>query len=140
MKKIIASFMTMCMFLSCNGMALAADVDPFASLTLSRYVVAALSGDSRGEIIISFNVKSSKPLATLGVESIDFYTKDGDFVDSVSGSTSNGLVRTNSSIHNSDFVYDLHSGEYYYAEVTVFAQVGSEYDSRTVTTSTVWVR
>ena len=85
MKKIIASFMTMCMFLSCNGMALAADVDPFASLTLSRYVVAALSGDSRGEIIISFNVKSSKPLATLGVESIDFYTKDGDFVDSVSG-------------------------------------------------------
>ena len=133
MKKIIASFMTMCMFLSCNGMAL--DVDPFASLTLSRYVVAALSGDSRGEIIISFNVKSSKPLATLGVESIDFYTKDGDFVDSVSGSTSNGLVRT-----NSDFVYDLPSGEYYYAEVTVFAQVGSEYDSRTVTTSTVWVR
>lgn len=115
MKKIIASFMTMCMFLSCNGMALAADVDPFASLTLSRYVVAALSGDSRGEIIISFNVKSSKPLATLGVESIDFYTKDGDFVDSVSGSTSNGLVRTNSSIHNSDFVYDLPSGEYYYA-------------------------
>ena len=109
--------MTMCMFLSCNGMALAADVDPFASLTLSRYVVAALS-----------------------VESIDFYTKDGDFVDSVSGSTSNGLVRTNSSIHNSDFVYDLPSGEYYYAEVTVFAQVGSEYDSRTVTTSTVWVR
>ena len=98
MKNIIASFMTMCMFLSCNGMALAADVDPFASLTLSRYVVAALSGDSRGEIIISFNVKSSKPLATLGVESIDFYTKDGDFVDSVSGSTSNGLVRTNSSI------------------------------------------
>ena len=115
-------------------------MDPFASLTLSRYVVAALSGDSRGEIIISFNVKSSKPLATLGVESIDFYTKDGDFVDSVSGSTSNGLVRTNSSIHNSDFVYDLPSGEYYYAEVTVFAQVGSEYDSRTVTTSTVWVR
>ena len=56
MKKIIASFMTMCMFLSCNGMALAADVDPFASLTLSRYVVAALSGDSRGEIIISFNI------------------------------------------------------------------------------------
>ena len=31
MKKIIASFMTMCMFLSCNGMALAADVDPFAT-------------------------------------------------------------------------------------------------------------
>lgn len=57
MKKIIASFMTMCMFLSCNGMALAADVDPFASLTLSRYVVAALSGDSRGEIIISFHLK-----------------------------------------------------------------------------------
>lgn len=132
--------MTLCMLLSCSGVAFAADVEPFASLTLSRYVAEALAGDSRGEIIISFNVKSSKLSATLGIESINYYTRDGDFVDSVSGTTSNGLVRTNSSIHSSDFVHNLPSGEYYYAEVTIFAQAGSEYDSRTVTTSTVWVR
>lgn len=140
MKRIVTSFIALCMILSCSGAAFAADSDPFASLTLSRYVAEALSGNSRGEIIISFNVKSSKPSATLGVESIDFYTRDGEFVDSVSGTTSNGLVRTDSSIHSSDFVYDLPSGEYYYAEVTIFAEVGSEYDSRTVTTSNVWVR
>lgn len=139
MRRIIAFFMTLCMLLACSSAAFATDVEPFASLTLSRYVAEALSGDSRGEIIISFNVKSSKPSATLGIESIDFYTKDGDFVDSVSGTTSNELVKTNSSIHSSDFVYNLPSGKYYYAEVTIFAQVGSEYDSRTVTTSTVWV-
>ena len=140
MRRIIAFFMTLCMLLTCSGAASATDAEPFASLTLSRYVAEALPGDSRGEIIISFNVKSSKPSATLGIESIDFYTRDGGFVDSVSGTTSNELVKTNSSIHSSDFVYSLPSGEYYYAEVTIFAQVGSDYDSRTVTTSTVWVR
>lgn len=139
MKRIIAFFMTLCTLLLYSGVAFAADLEPLASLTLSRYVAEALPGDSRGEIIISFNVKSSKPSATLGIESIDFYTRDGHLVDSVSGTTSNGLVRTNSSIHSSDFVYDLASGKYYYAEVTVFAKVGSEYDSRTVTTSTVWI-
>jgi len=40
------------MLLSCSGVAYAADVELFASLTLSRYVADAFSGDSRGEIII----------------------------------------------------------------------------------------
>ncbi len=52
MKRTIAFFMTLCMLLSCSGVAYAADVELFASLTLSRYVADAFSGDSRGEIII----------------------------------------------------------------------------------------
>lgn len=39
-----------------------------------------------------------------------------------------------------DFDYELPSGEYYYAKVTVFAEYKGVYDSRTVTTNTVWVR
>ena len=100
----------------------------------------ALTGSGRGEIIISYDVKSSKIATSVGVESIVFYTEDGDYVTSVSGSTRNGLVKTNNDNNAGDFKYDLPSGKYYYAEVTVFARVGSDYDSRTVTTSTVWVR
>ena len=87
-----------------------------------------------------YDVKSSKIATSVGVESIVFYTEDGDYVTSVSGSTRNGLVKTNNDNNAGDFKYDLPSGKYYYAEVTVFARVGSDYDSRTVTTSTVWVR
>lgn len=58
----------------------------------------------------------------------------------VTGTTSNGLVRTNYGIHDGDFDYDLPSGEDYYAEVTVFVEYNGVYDSRTVTTNTVWVR
>ena len=55
----------------------------------------------------------------MGVESIVFYTEDGDYVTSVSGSTRNGLVKTNNDNNAGDFKYDLPSGKYYYAEVTV---------------------
>ena len=51
--------------------------------------------------------------------------------------TSNGLVRSNASRHRSTYTYTGTSGTSYYAEVTVFAKIGSDYDSRTVTTATV---
>ena len=141
MKRMCASFLAIVMLFSTYGYASAVDVTPFrASLTLSRYFAEAFTGSGNGEIIISYDVKSSKIATSLGVESIDFYTEDGDYVTSVSGSTKNGLIRTNNDDNFGDFEYDLPSGEYYYAEVTVFARVGSDYDSRTVTTSTVWVR
>ena len=44
------------------------------------------------------------------------------------------------SFHMGDFNYELPSGDYYYAKVTVFAEYNGVYDSRTVTTNTVWVR
>lgn len=139
MKRTIFIFVTLVALLFCNSSAFASNLQPYASLTLSRYFAEATSGENRGEIIIGFEVKSSKSSASLGVENIDFYTRDGAYVTSVSGTTGNGLVRSDSNIHTSNFSYDLPSGNFYYAEVTVFARVGSEYDSRTVTTSTVWV-
>ena len=61
-------------------------------------------------------------------------------MDTVDGTVSNGLIRNDYGIHVGDFDYDLPSGEDYYAEVTVFAEYNGVYDSRTVTTNTVWVR
>ena len=131
MKRTISVFIAVVTLIFSSNVTLAADLQPYASLTLSRHYAQAFSGDSRGEIIIDFNVQSSKLSSTIGVESIDFYT--------VSGTTSNGLVKVNTAQYSNEFPYDLPSGNSYYAEVTLFARVGSEYDNYTVTTSTVRV-
>ena len=65
------------------------------------------------------------------------YKADGSYVTSITGSTSNGLIETNSDICKSYYDCQLTSGIFYYANVKVFAKVGSEYDSRVITTSTV---
>ena len=114
MKRICALLVAIMVLVSGFGAAYAADTSYRASLTLSRYIAELFPGDRSGEII--------------------------DYVTTVTGTTGNGLVKTNSSGHSDDFVKSLPSGEYYYAEVTIFAEIGSDYDSRTVTTSTVWVR
>ena len=140
MKRICALLVAIMVLVSGFGAAYAADTSYRASLTLSRYIAELFPGDRSGEIIVSYDVKASLRADSVGVESITFYTSDGDYVTTVTGTTGNGLVKTNSSGHSDDFVKSLPSGEYYYAEVTVFAKIGSDYDSRTVTTSTVWVR
>lgn len=142
MKRIFASFLLLGVIFSSLGTASASEtVQPFwASLTLSRYFAEMFAGGIAGKVTISFDVRASKPADSVGVERIDFYTEGGDYVTSVTGTTRNGLVRNNSGFNAGDFDFNLPSGEYYYAEVTVFAEVGSDYDSRTVTTSTVRVR
>lgn len=139
MRRVLASFTALVMIFSCIGMVSAAEpATDRASLTLSRYFAELFTGNGGGKVIVSFDVKASKPADSVGVESIAFYTDDGKFVKSVSGSTSNRLIENNTGFHGGDFVYTLPSGDYY-AEVTVFARIGSDYDSRTVTTSTVRV-
>ena len=130
------------MLFSCSVSAYAVDTEPFrASPTLASYVVWLFSGSGEGEVTVSFDVTASLWGDSIGVERIRFYTENGDLVATVTGTTSNGLVRNNGSTHDGDFDYTLFSGSgYYYAEVTVFAEYNGVYDSRTITTNTVWVR
>ena len=141
MKRFLTSFLLITVVFSCIGTTSAVDAQPFrASLTLSRYFAEIFAGDGTGEVTISYDVKASKPADSVGVETIEFFTEDGDFVTSVSGSTRNGLIKNDNILCAGDFEYDLPSGESYYAEVTVFAHVGSNYDSLMITTSTIRVR
>lgn len=141
MKRIMASVLLMGMILSCSAVASAAEIQPFReSPTLSSYNVWLFSGSEKGEIIVSFDVSASRWADSIGVELIRFYTEDGELVDTVYGSTSNGLIRNDYGIHGGDFDYTLPSRESYYAEVVVFAEYKGVYDSRTRTTNTVWVR
>ena len=141
MKRILGSVLLLGMILSSTAMASAIEIQPFReSPTLASYAVKVYSGNGKGEIIVSYDVAASIWADSIGIECIRFYTECGDLVDTVYGSTRNGLVRTNGSIHIDDFIYDLPSGENYYAEVVVFAEYKGVYDSRTRTTNTVWVR
>lgn len=139
MKRFFSSILMLTMiFTYCCGAVFAAEApNPRASFTLLGHSAELYIGDSRGAVYINYDVESSKHADTIGVESITFYRSDGSRVATVSGSTRNGLIITNTNIHAGDYDYTLTSGVAYYAKVKVFARAGSEYDSRTITTSTI---
>lgn len=141
MKRILTSILLIGILLSCSAIASATDIQPLReSPTLASHAVKLYAGSGKGEVTVSYNVNASIWADSIGIECIRFYTEDGDLADTVYGTTSNGLVRNNYGINVGDFDYTLPSGEYYYAEVVVFAEYKGVYDSRTRTTNTVWVR
>ena len=142
MKRTLVSVLLIGIMISCSINASATNFETFrASPTLSSYNAGLYSGAGKGEAIVGFDVAASRWGDSIGVERIRFYTEDGDLVASVTGTTANGLVCSNTGYHGGDYDYSgLPSGDYYYAKVTVFAEYNGVYDSRTVTTNTVWVR
>ena len=110
--------------------------DP-CSTTFSLFIASASKGDSAGEIKINYDVQASQPADQVGISSIKIYKSDGTYVTTITGTTKNGLIRTGAGRHKSTYIYKGSSGTSYYAVVTGFATVGSDSDSRTVTTGTV---
>lgn len=138
MKRISILFLTFAMVLTCCcSVALAINRDTRASLTLSDYEIALKAGSRNGEIRINYDVTASRASDSVGVSSIVIYTSNGKFVTAITGTTGNGLVCEDTNSNMGVYSFIGTSGLSYYAKVTVFAEVGSDYDSRTVTTSTV---
>lgn len=139
MKRIATLTLALVMALTCClGTAFATDTtDTRASLTLSDYQVEIRSGTNSREVRISYDVSASKIADTVGVSSVVIYKSNGSYVTTIAGSTGNGLIRKSDSDHAGVYSYYGTSGVSYYAEVTVFATIGSVSDSRTVTTATV---
>ena len=139
MKRILSTFIaTVLLITCCIGTSLAAsEVDTYASLTLSYYYAEMFNG-GKGTASIDFYVSSNKFVDEIGVDSIKIYESDGDYVKTISGTISNGLIGLDSYEHGDFYDVSLSPGSYY-AKVTVFATLGSVTDSRTITTSTVRV-
>lgn len=137
MKKRIFPFALtiICVFSMCIGATFAQEAR--ASTTITVYSASASRGSSSGDIKINFDVQANSLTDSLGISAIKIYKSDGTYVTTINGSTSNGLIRNNASRHKSSYTYTGTSGTSYYAEVTVSARIGSDYDSRTVTTTTV---
>lgn len=135
-KRILSLGLILTMVLTlCGGMALA--VETRASSTLTYYPVGVSKGENEGEVDISYDVLANKKADEVGVSSIKIYKLDGTYVTTVTGTVTNGLLRTNATRHSSTYTYKGTSGVTYYAEVTVYAKIGSDSDSRTVTTPSV---
>lgn len=128
-------FMVAIIITLCGSTALA--VEDRASTTLSRYPIAVFEGDNKGEIKIGYDVMASGIADEVGVSSIKIYKSNGSYVTTITGTTGNGLLRTDASRHSSTYVYEGTSGVTYYAVVTVYAKIGSDSDSKTVTTSSI---
>lgn len=108
-----------------------------ASLTLSSYLVSAKVGDNPGEIKIAYDVCPTGKADCVGISSITIYQSNGVAVKTITGTTSNGLLRTDAIRHRSTYVYSGTSGVSYYASATVYAEIGDNSDSRRVTTEII---
>lgn len=138
MKRFISIFLTFVAILSmCSGMAYAMENGVYSSLTLTSYNARLRAGNTAGSIRVSFDVKSSKLADSLGVSAIVIYNEDGEYITSVAGTTSNGLICESDSAHMGTYPCTLTSGTSYYAEVTVFATVGRITDQKVITTNVV---
>lgn len=139
MKRFLSLILAFTLVISgCFGVALATGgADPRASLTLTGYGCPIAAGSSSGKIVIGYDIKATSLADSVGVSSIVIYKSDGTKVATITGTTNNGLIKSDSMMHKGTYTYTGTSGVYYYAKVTVFATIGSNSDSRVVTTDVV---
>lgn len=109
-----------------------------ASPTIVRQGAGMDPGQEAKELRITSEITATRPVTQMGVSSIVLYKSDGTYVTTITGTTDNGLVKTSGIKYAGTYSYkNAVSGQYYYAEVTLFATIGSVSDSVTITTDTV---
>ena len=134
MKKLISCFLVCLMIFSCSS-ALAASMEPYASLSLRNTFATTSTGTRSGEIKISYQATANKTSSPIGASSIVIYKSDGTYVTTIKGSTSNGLMVNRNTSKSGSYTYKGSSGTSYYAIVNLAATAGSEYDSRNIITN-----
>ena len=108
-----------------------------ASPTLAKYAVWLKPGTKSGELRITFEVTATGMASSLGVSYIKIYKVGSSTPVTIYGSTANGL-KSSGSVHAYTYSYTgATPGAQYYAVVAIFAQIGTTFDSRTLTTRTV---
>lgn len=140
MKRIATFVLAFLMALSCGLYipASAQTAGTYASKTICSSLGYLRAGDQSGQLKIDYEVTANVPASSLGVEYIRLYTDTGKYVTSIIGSTTNGLVRKDGIAHMGTYCYnDATPGQYYYAEITVFAVIGTDYDNYTHLTATI---
>ena len=135
MKKVISSFLVCIMIFSCCGSALAADIEPYASLSLTSTYANISTGTNSGEIRINFSATASKSASLIGASIITIYQSNGGRVATIYGSTANGFMAGGVSRKSGSYTYKGNSGTSYYAVVSLAATAGGESDSRNITTN-----
>lgn len=137
MKRVIPLALAVFLALSC-ALSLPASAGATASKTICSSSAELFRGDSSGELDVEYSVSSNTTASYLGVQTIKFYKDTGEYVATIRGSTANGLVKLDHGFHMGTYTWKYATpGEYYYAEVTVYATIGSDSDTYTHTTATI---
>jgi len=139
MKKRIVSLLLMVSLMLSFGCvtASAAEIMPLASTTITSYSASVAAGRNSGEIKISYEIQAKNVASTIGISTVKVYKADGSYVTTIYGSTSNGLLGSNSNYRSSTYTYKGTSGTSYYTVITFKATVGSETDTKEFTTNTI---
>lgn len=136
MRRFLSCILAVSLLFACCGSALAADVEPLASTTISKYSAALSPGSSSGQITISYSVSALSSASSIGVSSIKIYKSNGTQVTTITGTKSNGLMTSGTNKKIGTYTYSGVSGTSYYAVVTLTATVSGVTDSKPVTTNT----
>ncbi len=139
MKRLLSAALCVVFILACcvplASAATGGGVSPMASPTISSTMVYAYPGDNPGEFCVDFRVMAVDTASSLGASSIVIHKPDGSTY-TVLGSVGNHFISSGGG-YAGTYVYKGESGKSYYAEVTLFATIGSKSDSRTRLTKSV---
>lgn len=98
------------------------------------------SSNGNGMIEICADIKATGQMTRIGMDEIEIQClSSGKWrtVDTISGTTRNGMLESNTSSYSGFYEYDGSSGKTYRAIVTVYAKNGSGSDSVPMTTNSV---
>ena len=135
LKRLFAFLLSIVLVSSLCGASFA--VEDRASTTLNSYGVSMKAGNKPGELRISYDVRAKRTADSVGVYSIVLYNSVGVYMTTVLGSTKNGLIETDDVTCMGTYSHTAVPGNSYYAAITVFAEIGDDYDSRKIVTDTV---
>ena len=109
-----------------------------ASDYINSYNAYLDQGDGSGELDISYSVTSAAGIVPLiGVSKIVVYRQNGITYNTIYGTTTNGLMASNTNAKADTYTILGVPGYSYYCKVTFYVGDGTNGDFRTVTTGTV---
>lgn len=108
-----------------------------ASNYLTLYGATLYSEGITGELKLWYQVCARETMNSVGISKILVKKSNGTIVQTIWGSTANGLLAANSIFHSGTYSLNLTSGNTYYCVVTVIAKNSGGSDTRTVTTTTL---
>lgn len=134
MKRSIA--LAFCMILMATLFCGSAKAATYSSDYLESYYASLSTGNSAGKLSLDFSARARGSVKTIGISSIAVYTADGSYVKTISGSTSNGLLASQTISHEGTYTINVTPGQAYYLRLTFAARTANSGDSKPYTTNT----
>lgn len=125
-RKSIIAVLVLSMLFACTSIA-QARASEYINSTFADVTV----GSRAGEIRINFSISAVVSTTRIGASSIEVYERNGDYVTTIWGNTSNGLISTaGGRYYNYTYTFTGDPGTTYYFIVNCYAGNSSGSDTR----------